>query len=47
MGSMRKSRLSSYKQGRLIKHVVSGTTARTVASMFGANKSTCIFTPIA
>ena len=27
MGSMRKSRLSQHKQGRLIEHFVAGTTA--------------------
>ncbi|NQW14095.1 MAG: IS1595 family transposase, partial [Rhodobacter sp.] len=26
---MRKSRLSQYKQGRLVEHFVAGTTART------------------
>ena len=29
MGSMRKSRLSPYKQDRLTEHFVSGSTART------------------
>ena len=33
MGSMRKSRLSKYKQGRLVEHFVAGTTARTAASL--------------
>ncbi len=39
MGSMRKSRLSRYKQGRLIEHFVSGSTARTAALLVGINKS--------
>ncbi|MDP6109791.1 MAG: IS1595 family transposase, partial [Rhodospirillales bacterium] len=30
---MRKSRLSSYKQGRLIEYFISGTTARCAASL--------------
>ena len=36
---MRKSRLSRYKQSRLIEHFVSGSTARTVALLVGVNKS--------
>ena len=40
MGSMRKSRLSKYKQGRLVEHFVAGTTARTAASLFGVNRKT-------
>ncbi len=28
MGSMRKCRLSNYKQGRLVEHFVAGTTAQ-------------------
>jgi len=40
MGPMRKSRLSSYKQGRLIEHFVAGTTARTAASLCGFNRKT-------
>ncbi|VAV93853.1 Mobile element protein [hydrothermal vent metagenome] len=36
---MRKSRLSRYKQDRLIECFVSGSTARTAASMIGVNKS--------
>ncbi len=43
MGSMRKSRLSRYKQGRLIQHFVSGSTARTAASMVGVNKTTSAY----
>ena len=37
---MRKSRLSSSKQTRLIEHFVAGTTGRTAASLVGVNKST-------
>ncbi len=37
---MRKSRLSLHKQGRLVEHFVSGTTARCAASLIGVNKST-------
>lgn len=40
MGSMRKSRLSPYKQGRLVEHFVAGTTARTTASLCGVNRKT-------
>ncbi len=40
---MRKSRLSSYKQGRLIEHFVSGSTARIAASIVGVNKSTSAY----
>ena len=40
MGSMRKSRLSHYKQARLVEHFVAGTTARTVASLCGVNRNT-------
>lgn len=38
MGSMRKSRLSIYKQDRLIEHFVSCSTARTAASLCGVNR---------
>ncbi|MCW9033779.1 MAG: IS1595 family transposase [Rhodospirillales bacterium] len=37
---MRKSRLSIYKQGRLVEHFISGSTARTAASIVGVNKTT-------
>jgi transposase len=37
---MRKSRLSKYKQNRLIELFVAGATARTAASLVGVNKST-------
>jgi transposase len=40
---MRKSRLSVYKQDRLIEHFVSGSTARTAASLVGVNKSTAAY----
>jgi len=40
---MRRSRLSSYKQARLIEHFVAGTTARTAASLIGVNKSTAAY----
>ena len=40
MGSMRKCRLSKYKQGRLVEHFVAGTTARTAASLCGVNRKT-------
>jgi len=40
---MRRSRLSSYKQSRLIEHFVAGTTARTAASLVGVNKSTAAY----
>ena len=40
MGSMRKSRLSRFKQGHLVEHFVAGTTARTAASLCGVNRKT-------
>ena len=40
---MRKSRLSRYKQERLIEHFVAGTTARTAAALVGVNKSTAAY----
>ena len=43
MGHMRKSRLSVYKQDRLIEHFVSGSTARTAASLCGVNRKTAVF----
>jgi len=43
MGNMRKSRLSIYKQDRLIEHFVSGSTARTAAALVGVNKSTAAY----
>ena len=43
MGSMRKSRLSRFKQDRLIEHFVAGTTARTASSLCGVNRKTAAF----
>ncbi len=40
---MRKSRLSTYKQDRLIEHFVSGSTARTAAKLVNVNKSTAAY----
>ena len=40
---MRKSRLSSYKQDRLIEHFVSGSTARTAAKLINVNKTTAAY----
>jgi len=40
MGSMRKSRLSVYKQDRLIEHFVSGSTARTAAILVDVTGTT-------
>lgn len=40
---MRKSRLSWYKQSRLIELFVAGSTARTAASLIGVNKSTASY----
>ena len=39
MGSMRKSRLSQYKQGRLIEHFVAGTAAR----LCGVHRNTAAY----
>ena len=43
MGVMRKSRLSTYKQDRLIEHFVAGTTARTASVLCGVNRKTAAF----
>ena len=43
MDSMRKSRISVYKQDRLIEHFVSGSTARTAAALVGVNKTTAAY----
>jgi transposase len=43
MGSMRKRRLSVYKQDRLIEHFVSGSTARTAAILVCVNKSSAAY----
>ena len=40
---MRKSRLSWYKQTRLIELFVAGSTARTAASLVGFNKTTASY----
>ena len=40
---MRKSRLSWYKQERLIEHFVSGTTARCAAEIIGVNRKTAAY----
>ena len=43
MGSMRKSRLSKFKQDHLMEHFVAGTTARTAARLCGVNRKTAAF----
>ena len=43
MEPMRKSRLSCYKQDRLIEHFISGSTALTAASLCGVNLKTAAF----
>ena len=40
---MRKSRLSDYKQDRLLEHFISGSTALTAASLCGVNRKTAAF----
>ena len=40
---MRKSRLSQYKQKRLIELFVAGATARTAASLVGVNTKTAVY----
>jgi len=40
---MKKSRLSQYKQSKLIELFVAGTTARTAASLSGVNAKTAIY----
>ena len=40
---MRKSRLSQYKQYKLIEPFVAGVTARTAAELVGVNKSTAAY----
>ena len=40
---MRKSRLSSAKQSRLIEHFVAGTTARCAADLIGVNRNTAAY----
>ena len=43
MGLMRKSRLSHYKQDRLIEHFVSGSTALTAARLCSVNRKTATY----
>ena len=40
---MRKSRLSWWKQSRLIEHFVAGSPARTAAALVGVNRKTAAF----
>lgn len=40
---MRKSRLSEYKQYKLLEHFVAGTTARCTSKLVNVNKNTAIF----
>ena len=40
---MRKSRLGSVKQNRLVEHFVAGTTARTAADLVGVNRKTAAY----
>ncbi len=40
---MRKSRLSCYKQERLIEHFISDSTARCAAELIGVSKSTAAY----
>ena len=40
---MRKSRLSQYKQNKLIELFVAGVTARTAAELVGVNKNTAAY----
>lgn len=40
---MRKSRLNSAKQAKLIEHFVAGTTARCVADLIGVNRNTSAY----
>jgi len=40
---MRESRLSQSKQERLIEHFISGSTARTAASLVGVNRNTAAY----
>ena len=43
MGRMRKSRLSRYKQERLIEHFIAGSTARTAGNLCAVNRKTAAF----
>ena len=42
-GGMRKSRISSGKQAKLVEHFVAGTTARTAAELVCVNKTTAAY----
>jgi len=43
MGSMRKSRLSRYRQDRFTEHFVLGLTAHATDSLCGVNRKTAAF----
>ena len=43
MGRMRKSRLSRYKQERLIEHFIAGSTAQTAGNLCAVNRKTVAF----
>ena len=43
MAHMRKSRLSQFKQNRLMEHFVAGTTARCAAALVGVNSKTAVY----
>ncbi|RPD86967.1 transposase, partial [Neisseria weixii] len=40
---MRRSRLSQYKQNKLIELFIAGVTARTAAQLAGVNKNTATY----
>jgi transposase len=40
---VRKSRISSYKQERLIEHFIAGSSVRTAALLVGVNKNTAVY----
>ena len=40
---MRKSRLSTAKQAKLLAHFVAGTTARCAADLIGVNRNTAAY----
>ncbi len=40
---MRRSRLSQYKQNKLIELFIAGVTARTAAQLVGVNKNTAAY----
>jgi transposase len=43
MDGMRKSKLSKYKQEKLIEHFVAGSTARAAAQLVGVNRNTAAY----